>query len=204
MTMRKNQKRKGGLSKQKLQSYRNRLMEDGNLIEKLSREELDSVASDLTNPDDLYQRVRILAKSFNPHYIPVFEKLTTYVDDTMVAGEALRALIDFHGRYEYLPLLMKYIEGVNWDDNDDLKLHAVHIATAYLEEHKDQRIIALLIKQFEESENSVIRDAAHEALMTAADVDRSDVATTIAARGMTEEDFRLDIIEKLKKTWLAN
>jgi hypothetical protein len=204
MTMKKNQKRKGGPSKRDLNAYRKRLMEDGNLIEKLSSEELDGVASDLTNPDDLYQRVRILAKSFNPRYIPVFEKLAIYPDDTMVAGEALRALIDFHGRIEYLPLLMKYIEGVNWDPHDDLKLHSIGIAEVFLKEHKDQKLIALIVKQFEESANSAVRDAAHEALMTAANIDRSDVAITIAARGMTKEDLRLDVIERLKKSLLPN
>ncbi|WP_373502315.1 hypothetical protein [Aestuariivirga sp.] len=202
--MKGNQKSKGRLSKRDLNSYQKRLMEDGNLIEKLSREELDGVASDLTNPDDLYQRVRILAKSFDPRYIPVFEKLATYADDTMVAGEALRALIDFHGRHEYLPLLMKYIEGVNWDPYDDLKLHSIGIAEFLLKEHKDQELIALVIKQFEESDNSVVRDAAHEALMTAAGIDRSDVSTTIAARGMTEDDLRLDVIARLKKGQLPN
>ena len=199
----KNQKRKGGPSKRDLNSYRNRLMEPGNLIEKLSREELDGVASDLTNPDDLYQRVRILAKSFNPRYIPVFEKLAIYPDDTMVAGEALRALIDFHERFEYLPLLMKYIEGVSWDD-DDLKLRSIQIASHYLKEHKDPKLIALIIKQFEGCEDAVIRDTAHEALMTAAGIDRSDVSTRIAARGMTKEDLRLDVIERLKKGRLAS
>ena len=202
MTIKKNQKRKGGLSKRVLRSYQNRLME-GDLIEKLSREELDGVASDLTNPDDLYQRVRILAKSFNPRYIPVFEKLATYADDTLVAGEALRALIDFHGRLEYLPLLEKYIEGVNWDDGD-LKLRSIQIAGTYLKEHKDQNLIALIIKQFEESADLIIREVAHEALMSAADIDRSDVSTTIAARGMTDADLRLDIIERLKKSRLPN
>jgi hypothetical protein len=203
MTKKKNQKRKSGPSKRDLNAYRSRLMEPGNLIEKLSSEELDGVASDLTNPDDLYQRVRILAKSFNPRYIPVFEKLAIYPDDTMVAGEALRALIDFHERFEYLPLLMKYIEGVNWDD-DNLKLRSIQIAGHYLNEHKDSKLIALIIKQFEESENSVIRKVAHEALMAAADIDRSEVATTIAARGMTEEDLRLDVIERLKKGRLVS
>jgi hypothetical protein len=182
--MKKNQKRKGRPSKRDLNAYRSRLMEPGNLIEKLSREELDGVASDLTNPDDLYQRVRILAKSFNPRYIPVFEKLAIYPDDTMVAGEALRALIDFHGRLEYLPLLMKYIEGVDWDDGE-LKLRSIQIAEAHLKEHKDKNLIALIIKQFEESEDAIICEAAHEALMAAADIDRSYVSTTIAARGMT-------------------
>lgn len=201
--MKKNHKRKGGPGKRDLNLYQKRLMEDGNLIDKLSREELDGVASDLTNPDDLYQRVRILAKSFNPRYIQVFEKLATYVDDTMVAGEALRALIDFHERFEYLPLLMKYIDGVSWDDGD-LKLRSIQIAGHYLKEHKDQNFIALIIRQFEESEDAIIREAAHEALMSAADIDRSDVATTIAARGMTKEDLRLDVIERLKKGRLAS
>jgi hypothetical protein len=202
MAKTKNQKRKGGPSKRDLNAYQNRLME-GNLIEKLSREELDGVASDLTNPDDLYQRVRILAKSFNPRYIPVFEKLAIYPDDTMVAGEALRALIDFHERFEYLPLLMKYIEGVSWDD-DNLKLRSIQIAEHYLKEHKDQKLVALIIKQFEECQNAVIRDTAHEALMTAAGIDRSDVEIRIAARGMTKEDLRLDVIEGLKKGRLAS
>jgi hypothetical protein len=198
--MMKSKKQKARASKRDLQSFQNKLMEDGNLIEKLSREELDSVASDLTNPDELYQRMRILAKSFNPHYIPVFEKFATYADDADVAGVALRALIDFHERFEYLPLLMTYIEGVNWDIIDTLKLHSIHIADAYLKEHKDQNLIALLINQFEKSENSVIRDAAHEALMSAAGVDRSDIEFRIAARGMSDSDVRLDVIERLKKT----
>lgn len=176
-------------------------MEDGNMADKLSREELDGVASDLTNPDDLYKRVRILALSFNPHYIPIFEKLAIYPEDSLVAGEALRALIDFHGRLEYLPLLMKYIEGVNWDDGD-LKLRSIQIAKTHLREHKDQELISLLIKQFEECKDSIVREAAHEALMSAAGVDRRDVALTIAARGMTEDDLRLDVIEKLKRNRL--
>jgi hypothetical protein len=196
--MKKNQKNKGGLSKRVLQTYLNRLVSG-----ELSRDELEDVASDLTNPDDLYQRISILVKSLDPRYIPVFEKFATYADDTLVAVKALRALIDFHGRLEYLPLLVKYIEGVNWDD-DDLKLGSIHIATAYLKEHKDQKLIALIIKQFEKSENAVIREAAHEALMVAADIDRSVVSTTIAARGMTDADLRLDVIERLKKSRLPN
>jgi hypothetical protein len=203
MAKAKNQKRKGGPSKRDLNAYQSRLME-GNLIEKLSREELDGVASDLTNPDDLYQRVRILAKSFNPRYIPVFEKLSTYTDDPDVAAMALRALIDYHGRIEYLPLLMKYIEGVNWDIIDTLKLRSIQTAEAFLKEHKDPKLIALIIKQFEESEDANIRDTAHEALMTAAGIDRSDVSTRIAARGMTKEDLRLDVIERLKKGRLSS
>jgi hypothetical protein len=185
------------LSKRVLQSYLNRLV-DG----KLSTDELDDVAADLTNQDDLYMRIAILARSFDPRFIPVFEKFVIYPDDDDIAAKALRALIDFHGRLEYVPLLKKYIEGVDWDEGENLKLHAIHIARYYLKEHKDQSVIALLIQQFEESQDAVIREAAHEVLMSVAGIDRSDVEFTIAARGMSESDLRLDVIERLKKKLL--
>lgn len=185
------------LTERVLQTYLNRLV-DG----KLSRHELDEVAADLSNPDDLYMRIAILARSFDPRFIPVFEKFTIYTDDLDVAAKALRALIDFHSRLEYVPLLKKYLEGVNWDQNDDLKLHSIHIAREYLKEHGDASVVALLIKQFEESQNPVIREAAHEALMSVAGIDRSDVHIRIAARGMSESDLRLDVIERLKRKLL--
>jgi len=189
-----NQKR---LGERVLQSYLNRLV-DG----KLSHDELDGVAADLTNPDDLYMRIAILARSFDPRFISVFEKFVTYTDDLDVAAKALRALIDFHGRVEYVPLLKKYVKGVNWDQNESLQLHAIHIARDYLKEHEDPSVVVLLIEQFEVSENPVVREAAHEALMSVAGVDRSDVATTIAARGMSDSDLRLDVIEHLKRKLL--
>ncbi len=192
--MSKKRIRQRKLTEKVLQSYLNRLV-DG----KLSTDELDDVAADLTNPDDLYMRIAILARSFDPRFIPVFEEFVIYPDDHDVAAKALRALIDFHGRLEYVPLLKKYIEGVSWDPDEDFKLHAVHIAEHYLKEHEDQSVVALLIKQFEESQDSVIRKAAHEALMSVAGIDRSDVQFTIAARGMSDSDLRLDVIERLKK-----
>jgi hypothetical protein len=185
------------LTERILQSYLNRLV-DG----KLSPDELDEVAADLSDPDDLYMRIAILSRSFDPRFIPVFETFATYADDFDVAAKALRALIDFHGRLEYVPLLKKYIEGVSWDLDEDLKLHAVHIAREYLKEHEDPSVVALLIKQFEGAQDSVVREAAHEALMSVAGIDRSDVASTIAARGMSESDLRLDVIERLKKRLL--
>jgi hypothetical protein len=195
--MSKKRKRQRKLTEKTLQSYLNRLV-DG----KLSPDELDEVAADLSNPDDLYMRIAILARSFDPRFIPVFERFATYADDFDIAAKALRALIDFHGRLEYVPLLKKYIEGVSWDPDENLKLHAVHIAGYYLKEHEDPSVVALLIKQFEGAQDSVVREAAHEALMSVAGIDRSDVASTIAARGMSESDLRLDVIEHLKKRLL--
>ncbi len=192
--MNKKRIRQRKLTEKVLQTYLNRLV-DG----KLSPDELDEVAADLSNPDDLYMRIAILARSFDPRFIPVLERFATYADDFDVAAKALRALIDFHGRMEYVPLLKKYIGGVDWDPDEDLKLHAIHIAEHYLQEHKDQSVIALLIKQFEESQDSVVRQAAHEALMSVAGIDRRDVEFTIAARGMSESDLRLDVIERLKR-----
>jgi len=182
------------LDKKILQSYLDRLVDGA-----LSREELDNVAADLTNPEDLYQRIAILARSLDPRFIPVFERFAIYVDDPDIAAKALRALIDFHGRLEYVPLLKKYIEGVSWDADEYLTLYAIHIAEHYLEEREDLSVVALVIKQFEESQNPVVRTAAHEALMRFAGVDRSDIQFTIAARGLTEADMRLDVIERLKK-----
>jgi HEAT repeat protein len=196
--MSKKQKGQRKLDRRTLRSYLDRQI-DGKI---LSPEELDDVAADFSNPKDLYTRMLILQRSGDPRFIPVFEKFVTDTDDLDVAARALRALICSHGRLEYVPLLKKYIEGVNWDPDEDLKLHAVHIADHYLEKHEDQSVLALLIKQFEVSENRVVREAAHEALMSVAGIDRSDVQFTIAACGMTESDLRLDVIERLKKRLL--
>jgi HEAT repeat protein len=197
--MKKASKDGGYLNRQTLQSYLKRLPARTKQ-EELTREELENVASDLTNPDDLFLRISVLAKSFDPLYIPAFEKLLTSTQDPDVAGVALRALIDYHGKLEYIPILTSYIDDINSDGSDTLKLRSIHIANALLQEHEDPVLIKSLIKQFENSENEIVREAAHEALMSAAGIDRRDIATRISARGFSNGDLRLDVIEKLKKT----
>ena len=185
------------MNKKALLGYLDKLM-DGNLSEKLSKKELDEVASNLTNPDELYMRITILAKSFDPRFMPLFEKYALFQDDADVSGMALRALIDFHHKTEYLPLLSRFIEGVDWDIIGSLKLHGIHIAEQYLKDKKNMALVDLLIHEFECSEDEIIRQAAHEALMAAGGVDRSDLATEIGGRGLTDSEIRLDVIAKLK------
>jgi hypothetical protein len=166
---------------------------------KISKHELECVASDLGNPDELYLRVSILAKSFDPKFIPIFEQLIFNTSDSDVAGVAIRALLDFHDRIEYLPVLIEFIKGVSWDINDDLKFRSIQIAGLVVQHNKNAELILLLINQFENADDEIIKEAAHEALMAAADVDRTEVSTRIAARGLTQSDLRLDVVEKLKK-----
>jgi hypothetical protein len=166
--------------------------------ERVSISELQSVASDLGNPDELYLRASILAKSFNARFIPALEQLVFNTTDPDVAGVAIRALVDFHGRTEYLPVLVKFMQGVSWDITDGLKFRSIQIAGLVLRSNKNSELISLLIKSFEQSKDASIREASHEALMAAADVDRTDVSTRIAARGMTQNDLRLDVVEELK------
>jgi hypothetical protein len=166
--------------------------------DKLSPQEIDSVvmaikATTPDNDDDLYTLLHILGRSEAVKHKELVEKFLYYPSFPMISGIALRTLCIYWGlTKEYLDPLKRFIQQVDWDPDEDVRLTAIQCARNYLGEASDEDLLKLLLNIFyDEGAIEPIREAAYEAVAM--------------ATGQTYEDMIKDekpnplILEKAKQ-----
>ncbi len=159
----------------------------------LTIDEARFIASDFSNGNETYQRIFALGLSGFTEFIPLLEK---YVFDTKhltTAAEALIFLFIHYRRAEYKDVVLRFMAGVPWDDEDELKRAATYIAGQFLSKNKDKDLLRSLIRTYETSTEPGTKGAAAENLLRSAGIPWREIPP-----GMAAEEMPLDVVEKLK------
>lgn len=116
---------------------------------RLSPEELDLVKAELLDPESTEERYRllyILGRGGDPSLLPVVEPFLDSPDEPMLARLALEILCHMWDLYDrYRDEIIRFIIGVSWDEDEDVKLMAISCAGSLVQEHPDPELIRLLI-----------------------------------------------------------
>jgi hypothetical protein len=131
---------------------------------KLTSEEILYVAEKVkaANPGDntdLYRLLFILGLSGAMQYRELVESYLYYPADPMVSGMALKVLFRYwrSDAQRYLPTLKAFIKGVSWDDDDDLRLAAVHCTSNFLKKTPEKELFQLLLDLYETSNATLLK-----------------------------------------------
>ncbi|MCQ3932306.1 MAG: hypothetical protein DPW16_17795 [Chloroflexi bacterium] len=129
------------------------------LVEKISPDELDWVASELQKcPSDLscIQMLMILARQEAKQYRSLVERFLEYQGGWFCVAEALGTLCrwwkDTHLYVDYLLRYMGAIEDESYSlvDVSYTRMVAIHLAGEYLRFHKEPRLLNRLIELYED------------------------------------------------------
>lgn len=136
----------------------------------LSRHELESVAQSLvTGENDRYEALLILGRAGAIQYRKLVEQFLDRHDDPMMARLALQVLCRYWElSTDYRDVLKRFINKVDWDQDDDVRLMAIASAGSLLAKEKDLNLLASLLQIFRDlSERQIVREAAYIALAVA-------------------------------------
>ncbi len=123
---------------------------------KISQDELKHVAQQLNeNSESKYTLIHILGRAKAIHYRNLIEPFLNYPDDPLVSKIALQCLCTYWDlTNEYIEELKMFINGVDWDDFDDVRLTAISISGEYLRSTSNVELLHTLVDVFENLENS--------------------------------------------------
>lgn len=100
-----------------------------------------------TTVDDPYVAIQILGLSAGPELAWVVEPYLNSADDPMLARIALRVLCDDWGLgARYLHELMRFVDGVSWDVDEEVRTIAISTAGELLREIKGPDLGRRLLK----------------------------------------------------------
>lgn len=150
--------------------------------DKLSSEELNYIVERIKSStpeedDDLYTLIHILGKSGNKQYKKIVESFLFYPSSPMIPAIALKTLCTYWGfEDEYLPVMKNFIQGVEWDTDNDVKLVAISCAGQYLKNQNDKELIQSLLSIYQnENEDEFNREGAFVALALATGHDWDEI-----------------------------
>jgi hypothetical protein len=140
--------------------------------DKLSEDELGMVAEELRKPDpeaDRFTLLDILGYAFALQYRDLVEQFLECEEDPWLARLALQILCGYWGQTDqYLEEVLKFMRGVPWDQEEDVRQMAISEVGEYLRSNNEPRFLHELILIFEDDdEERSIREGAYFALARA-------------------------------------
>ena len=142
----------------------------------LIKADQDMVAEALLARDpklDRYTLLLSLGRAMARQHSKVVESYLNEEHDPMLARLALQILCKFwSGTVHYLPIVERALDGLAWDEEDDVRQMALSIAGEYLREAEYPRFLEQLLDAVEdETEDDVIRKDAYLSLARAMGVE---------------------------------
>ena len=144
---------------------------------KLSSEEIDYVAKAINEHQNdtrkLYTLIHILGRAKALKYKNLVESFLNYPDDPLVSQIALESLCSYWElTKDYIDELTAFLKGVDWDDFDDVRLHAISISGEYLRSSFNADLARALLALFDNpsfltrqpENNELIQCAAYRAI----------------------------------------
>ncbi len=135
----------------------------------LTTVEVDTVATALAAEPprtDRYFLIYTLGKAKATQYRALVERFLESPEDPMLARIALQTLTDFWGMADaYQDQLLRFIQGVSWDDEEDVRPIAISNAGWFLHDHSSARLLRALLQLFDNrSVRPHVRGIAYDAL----------------------------------------
>ncbi len=149
----------------------------------LSKRELAILGDGLIDQidDNTYSRIIELGKYGAKHYRASIEYFLDYSDDPWLAKAALQTVCLYWGeRNKYRKYILQFIQGVDWDSDEDCKLIAITEAGKLVRESQDIELLREILRIFhDENEDSINRECAYSALGIAMGRRRKDLPSAI-------------------------
>ncbi len=120
--------------------------------------------------------------------------------EPMLAALALQILCDFWGNTQlYIEDVKRYVQGIHWDDDQDVRLRAISIAGEYLHQENDRELLEYLYTVVgDRKEEQLIRENAYCALARAAGRDWNELPSATRSFDL-EKDIDLKILEEIQQ-----
>ena len=132
---------------------------------------INKVQSLEINPCDseLYNCLFIVGLMGSPEHTKIIIKFLHCPEDPMLSALALKILCIYWQLSEnYLNEIKQFINGVEWDELDDIRTSALRCGGEYLKTNDDDELLKLIYDVFiNEIEDSVIQESAYSALAMA-------------------------------------
>ena len=170
----------------------------------ITDQEIQQVVSALKQQNDKYDKytlIHIIGRSFKSEYEPLVASYLHSPEDPMLARIALISLCDYFGKTEkYLVDVLQFINGVHWDDEEDVRLVAISAVGEFLrrQDQKDKFVLTLLIDIFDNSQESeIIKGCVYSALGRAYGLDWNELP--LASQTLDfDKDINHEILEQVK------
>ncbi len=169
----------------------------------LSETEIAAVAHELENPaseTDPYTLLHILGRAEAKSHTKLVEHFLNQRDDPMVAHLALQILCGFWGYCSrYLSDVSRFIDGVPWDPDEEIRSGAISAAGEYLRATEHPELINKLLAIFEnENESQGAREDAYLALARAVGRNWSELPPASRHFDLVS-DTDLSVIENVRR-----
>lgn len=102
-------------------------------------------------------------------YRALIEKFIVFPRDPLVSVTAFCVLCnDWDLTAEYLSQIKMYMRGVEWDEDEDVRVKAMCIAGSYIKETGDKELLRMLLEIFEnDGEEKIMREIAYDRISIA-------------------------------------
>jgi len=189
-------------------SYNDRLLLEKAKDGKLTSHELDQVLTRLQsqNPQgDPYTLLHIIGRAGDLRHESLISQYLDSPDDPMLARLALQILCTFWNLTErYMPQVHKFLIGVPWDRDDDVRQIAISISGEYLRTRDDPALLENLINIAENpQESSLIREDAIRALARALGNDWQDLPAA-TKRTSIEDKWSQNILRQAYEKFFSS
>lgn len=140
---------------------------------KISNEELNEVVKRIErnneeNVHDLYTLIHILGRSGFKQHKKLIEFFLYYPDEPMISSIALTTLCDYWNLTDdYKDYLFKFLKGVQWDEEDQIKITSIGIAGEFARKTQDKQCLKHLLAIFKNDHNIILRSCAYSAILRA-------------------------------------
>src|SRR6185437_426082 len=120
----------------------------------LSKQELRDIVRMVTRREggtSLYTALHILGHAGDASYEAIVSAFLDSQDNPMLARLALQILCSYWGLCDqYVEEVRQFVDGVAWDEGEDVRLAAISIGGDYLGGHEDRALADALLSTFED------------------------------------------------------
>jgi len=152
----------------------------------------------INNEGDAYDLLLILGRAGATQHKNIVEKYLNTPDDSMLARLALQILCRYWGlAKEYEIFLEQFVRGVDWDDEEDVRLMAITCAADILKDEDKPVLLSIIFDVFnDEDEDDITRGAAYETLAIVSGVSVIDLPQPLHFD--LKNDVDQNVINKIK------
>lgn len=167
----------------------------------LSRDELERcLAVALAREPDSYAAILTLGRAQAAVYEKQIAPLLHSPEDPMLARAALYALCTCWDRTEhYVTEIVAFCRGVDWDNDGDVRVYALSLASEYLSRRWDQRMAESLLSASNDVDNPVERNTAIESICRIMGVEESRIPSPARLYATSDFGFATDAVSRFRE-----
>jgi hypothetical protein len=150
---------------------------------------------------DHYLLLHIIGRSGDRSQRPLVEKYLHRPEDPMLSRLAVQILCGYWNETErYIDRVIEFVDGVNWDEDDDVRLVAISNGGEYLRAHSHPVLLRRLIDIVRDrNERPIVRTAAYFALSRAVGRDWKELPSAARVLDIETEADRMILQEALHR-----